>query len=256
MPTFETRRLNPVLLWVIFLAVLLFAILVARAFSNNQVEIRAASVDRQNLQSTVPTNGRVEPIEGYSYAAYAPGPGIVSKIFVQVPQQVKAGDLLIKMDDSDAVARLASANSTLETAQATLHDLIQGGTQDERIALAGDLSRARLQQQQATSDVAALKQLQQKGAASPSEVAAAEQRLQATDNSIKNIQMRSTERYSSSDRAAPKPRLPTPRPPSPPHKASTPRPTFARRSPAPSTPSPSPSTTTSRPAKVCSTSPT
>jgi HlyD family secretion protein len=78
--------------------------------------------------------------------------------------------------------------------------LTQGGTQEERNSLAGDLARAQLQQQQAANDLAALKQLQQKGAASPSEVAAAEQRLQTADSTMKSLQTRSTDRYSATDR--------------------------------------------------------
>jgi HlyD family secretion protein len=199
MPTTEPRRLNPVLLWVIFLAAIALVVLGARMFTHEAVEVRVAAVNHQNLLSSVSTNGKVEPID--EYQAIATTAGIVSKVYVDVGQKVKTGDRLIKMDDSDAVARLATANATLQTAEASLHDLTQGGSQDERIGLSGDLSRAQLQQQQAASDLAALKQLQQKGAASPSEVAAAEQRLQSAESSVKGLQMRSTQRYSASDRS-------------------------------------------------------
>jgi HlyD family secretion protein len=200
MPTTETRRLNPVLLWVIFLAVIALIGFLVHAFTRDVVEIRAAEVTRQgNLISSVSTNGKVEPIE--EFPAYAPAPGIVDKIYVDEGQKVKAGELLIKLDDSDTVARLASANATLRTAEATMHDLTAGGSQEERIVLSGDLSRAQLQQQQAASDLDALRQLQQKGAASSSEVAAAEQRLQSAESSVKGIQMRTTERYSPADRS-------------------------------------------------------
>jgi HlyD family secretion protein len=198
MPTIETRRLNPVLLWVIFLAVILFAVIVAHFFSHDLVEVRAAAVNHQNMSNWVSTNGKVEPID--EFPVYAHAPGVVAKIYVEVGQKVKVGELLIKMDDSDAAARLATANSTLQNAQAGLHDLTQGGTQEERNTLAGDLARAQLQQQQAANDLAALKQLQQKGAASPSEVAAAEQRLQSANSTMKSLQTRSTDRYSDTDR--------------------------------------------------------
>jgi HlyD family secretion protein len=198
MPTTETRRLNPVLLWVIFLAVILLAVIIARAFSHDAVEIRAAAVNHQNMSNWVSTNGKVEPIE--EFPVYAHAPGVVAKIYVEVGQKVRVGELLIKMDDSDAAARLATANSTLQNAQAGLHDLTQGGTQEERNSLAGDLARAQLQQQQAANDLAALKQLQQKGAASPSEVVAAEERLQTANSTMKSLQTRSTDRYSATDR--------------------------------------------------------
>jgi HlyD family secretion protein len=199
MPTTETRRPNPLLLWVIFLVVIVLVFVVFRSSTRDIVEVHVAAVTRQNLVSSVSTNGKVEPID--EFQAYAPAAGVVAKVYVQVLQKVKAGELLIKMDDSDAVAKLASANATLRTAEATLHDMEQGGSQEEHIALTGDLSRAQLQQQQATKDLAAFKQLEQKGAASASEVAAAEQRLQAANNSVQGFQLRSTQRYSPADKA-------------------------------------------------------
>jgi HlyD family secretion protein len=176
----------------------LLAVIIARAFSHDAVEIRAAAVNHQNMSNWVSTNGKVEPIE--EFPVYAHAPGVVAKIYVEVGQKVRVGELLIKMDDSDAAARLATANSTLQNAQAGLHDLTQGGTQEERNSLAGDLARAQLQQQQAANDLAALKQLQQKGAASPSEVVAAEERLQTANSTMKSLQTRSTDRYSATDR--------------------------------------------------------
>lgn len=199
MPTIETRRPNPVVLLGIVLAVVALAVVGIRSFTRETVEIRAAAVDHQNLLRTVSTNGRVEPVEYYQ--AHASAPGTIAKIYVEVGQKVKKGDLLIRMDDAEAVSRLATANATLRTAEANLHDIQQGGTQDERIGLNNDLNRAQLQQQQATKDLAALKQLQQKGAASASEVASAEQRLQAANASLDVLKTRTTQRYGTSDLA-------------------------------------------------------
>jgi HlyD family secretion protein len=187
------------MLWVILAAIVVLVFVVARSSTRDTVEVRVSPVTRQNLSSLVSTNGKVEPID--EFQAYAPAPGVIAKVYVQVLQKVKVGDLLLKMDDSDAVARLAAANATLRTAEATLHDMEQGGSQEEHIALTGDLARAQQQQLQATKDLAALKQLEQKGAASASEVVAAEQRLQATNNSVQSFQMRTTQRYSPADKA-------------------------------------------------------
>ncbi len=197
MPTTETRRPNPVVLLGIVLAIIVLAVVGIRSFTRESVEIRAAAVDHQNLLSTVSTNGRVEPVEYFQ--AHAAAPGTIAKIHVELGQKVRKGDLLIRMDDAEAVSRLATATATLRTAEANLHDLQQGGTQDERIGLSSDLSRAQIQQQQSVKDLAALKQLQQKGAASASEVAAAEQRLQAASASLDVLKTRTTQRYGASD---------------------------------------------------------
>lgn len=198
MPTTETRRLNPYALTGIILAVVALAILAIRAFTRDIIEIRAAAATHQNLLSSVSTNGRVEPIEVFQ--AHAPGPGVVSKIYVEVGQKVKVGELLVKMDDAEASSRLATAHLALSSAEATAHDVSQGGSQEERIALSGDLSRAQIQEQQAEKDLAAIRQLQQKGAASAGEVAAAEHRLQAAKTTLDNVEQRQKDRYSESDR--------------------------------------------------------
>ena len=199
MPTTDTRRLSPAALLGILLVAVVLVVVLVRSFTRDVVEIRAAAVNHQNLVSSVPTNGKVEPIE--DFRAHAPAPGVIAKIYVKVGQKVKPGALLLKMNDSDAVARVATATSALRTAQANLHDLEQGGSQEERITLSGDISREKAQQQQAEKDVAALKQLQQKGAASASEVVSAEQRLKAATDALQNTEMRSTQRYSTPDRA-------------------------------------------------------
>jgi len=199
MPTTDTRRLSPAALLGILLVAVVLVVVLVRSFTRDVVEIRAAAVNHQNLVSSVPTNGKVEPTE--DFRAHAPAPGVIAKIYVKVGQKVKPGALLLKMNDSDAVARVATATSALRTAQANLHDLEQGGSQEERITLSGDISREKAQQQQAEKDVAALKQLQQKGAASASEVVSAEQRLKAATDALQNTEMRSTQRYSTPDRA-------------------------------------------------------
>jgi HlyD family secretion protein len=187
------------MLWGIVLAVVIVAVVAVRAFTREKVEIRVAAVNHQNLLSTVSTNGRVEPVEYFQ--AHAPAPGVVAKLYVEVGQKVKAGDLLVRMDDPDTVARLATASSTLEAAQLNVQNLQQSGTQEERLALQADLSRAEMRKKQAETDLTALRQLQQKGAASTAEVAAAEQRLQEATSLLQNTQLRGTERYSAGDHA-------------------------------------------------------
>jgi HlyD family secretion protein len=58
-----------------------------------------------------------------------------------------------------------------------------------------------LQRQQDADALSALQRLQQQGAASPSEIAAAQVRLQADDNSIHSIEQHSDQRYGQADQA-------------------------------------------------------
>ena len=200
MPTTETRRLNPVVLWGTVLAVIVLIILGVRSFTRDKVEIRVAVATHQNLLSTVSTNGKVEPIE--IFQAHALAPGVVAKLYVEVGQKVRAGDMLVRMDDADATARVATANATLQTAQLNLENLQQSGSQEERLTLQADLNRAEMRKKQAEADLTALRQLQQKGAASAAEVTSAEQRLQEATNALQNTQQRgSAQRYSAGDHA-------------------------------------------------------
>lgn len=198
MPTKE-KRINPAVIWGSLILVAILAVLLIRSLTREVVSVRIAPVTRQDLTSSVPTNGKVEPIE--EFQAHAPAAGVVQHIYVDVGQRVKRGDLLIKLDDSDAVSRVATANASLKSAEATSIDLQQGGTQEERLVMSGDLNRARLQQQQATKDLDALQQLQQRGAASAGEVESAKQRLDASNSTLQGVQQRSTKRYSPTDRS-------------------------------------------------------
>ena len=197
MPTTQTSRSRPFLTLGIVLLAAVLAIIGYRAFSEGAVEIRAAGVNHQNLSSSISTNGKVEPVEYYQTRASSPG--IVEHIYVGVGDKVKAGELLVKMNSADASARLASATSSLRSAEVTAQDVQQNGSQEERIGIAGDLSRAQMQQKQASSDLVALRSLQQKGSASAAEVSAAEQRLASANSTLQGLQQRSTQRYSPAD---------------------------------------------------------
>jgi HlyD family secretion protein len=199
MPTTETRRrLSPTAQIGLFIAAVILIFVVIKSFTRDVVEVRAAAVNHQNLVSSVSTNGKVEPIE--EFQAHAATAGIVEKLYVEVGQKVKPGDLLVKMDDADAAARLAAANAALRTAQVGADAVQQNGTQEERIALASDLNHAQLQQQQAQKSLSALLELQSKGAASAAEIASAQQRLLLADSNLQTIRERGQDRYSSADR--------------------------------------------------------
>ncbi len=199
MTTVETKRRSPALVITVVLILLVFAIVAIRSFTRETIEVRVSPVTHENLISSISTNGKVEPVE--MMQAHAPTAGVVKRVNVDIGQKVHAGELLMQLDDTDVVARIATATATLRTAEANASDLQQGGTQDERNSISGDFSRARLQQQQATRDLATFRALQARGAASAAELAAAEQRLQNTDAALQGAQLRQTQRYSQNDRS-------------------------------------------------------
>jgi HlyD family secretion protein len=197
MPTPETNRSRPIVFIGVVLLLVILGVIGFKLFSHDPVDVTVAQVTRESLISSVSTNGKVEPIE--PFYAHAASPGIIEKLYVDVGQKVKTGEMLFKLNDSDALARIASATAVLRSAELAAHDMQQGGTQDERLTMAADLNRAQTQQKQAADSLESLRTLQQKGAASPAEVASAQQRLLSATSTLQSLQQRGTQRYSSGD---------------------------------------------------------
>ncbi len=163
------------------------------------VEITAATASYQDIVQSAVTIGKVESVPGTEFQAHAGAPGIIEKILVKVGDVVKPGQLLIQMDDSDAVARLATADANLKTQQALQHDMQQGGTLDERNSFVTNLSSAELRYQDATRRLSSVQELQQKGAASAGEVVTAQNQVIATKNAVDAVQKQMGNRYSPTD---------------------------------------------------------
>jgi HlyD family secretion protein len=198
-PNPKSNRAATFVIWGAALIVILAAVYAVRVLTRERISVRADQVSYQDLNKSSSTNGKVEPMDDYQ--AHAQVAGQVQEIYVDVGDKVKVGQLLLKMDDADALARLASANSALRAAELAASDIQHGGSQDERNTYAADLSRAQLQRHEDAASLTAIEALQQKGAASPAEVAAARARIQLDDSTLHGIQQHSTERYGEADRA-------------------------------------------------------
>ena len=179
------------------LAVLVLLVFGIRRATQVDVLVRTAQVTTGDVVSAVSTNGKVQPVQ--EFQAHAPGPSQVAAVYVHAGQTVAAGTLLVRLEDADAVAKVQSALSSVAASNATVHDVHNGGSQDEKIAMVGDLDRAKLQSDQARLNLLSLQQLQSKGAASPNEVAAARERLQTAQSTLASTQQRTTGRYASTD---------------------------------------------------------
>lgn len=184
-------------IWLAVIAGLVILFYFVRMATRSRVPVRTASVQRSELKSTIPTNGKVEP--QVNFEAHAPFPGVVRTLYVHEGQKVQKGKMLLAMDDATARARLATALAGLKSAQASYSAMLQGGTQQERLLLQGDTSKAEIERDQAQHDLEALKKLQMTGAASASEVASAQQRLDAANASLGNLQQRKTHNYDAGD---------------------------------------------------------
>jgi HlyD family secretion protein len=144
--------------------------------------------------STISTNGRVEP--EMNYELHSPIATTVKAVYVQPGDQVAAGKLLMELDDVQARAREASAESGVKAAQAALEAATHNGTQQERQVAAADETRAKLERDEALRSLEALTKLNAAGAASSSEVAAARQRLEAAEANLHALDQSASSRYS------------------------------------------------------------
>lgn len=190
--TASPPRSNTARIWIIAGVALIVIFYGVHLLTRGKLPIRVAVATVGNLTTTVASNGKVEPQSNFE--AHAPFAGIVREIYVHAGDKVPAGKLLLTMDDSEAQARAATALAALKGAQANYQAAQHGGTPEERVSLTGELERATIDRDQAQHDLAALQKLEATGAASPSEVAAAQQRLDSDNSSIQNIQQRQTSR--------------------------------------------------------------
>jgi HlyD family secretion protein len=186
--------------WIIgvsLVIVVIVLIFVAKSAFHEKVEVRTAKVSRTDLVSPESTNGQVEAIQDYQ--PHVSAPGVIQKVYVDVGEHVQRGQELLRMDDSDASSRLATAQAALDTAIATLQNMKAGGTRDEHLGQQADLDSALSQQKQAAASLATTQALLAKGSASANEVAVAQQRLTDAQAKVSQLQTRSHERYSTGD---------------------------------------------------------
>ena len=161
----------------------------------SSTSVRAEKVVRQEIASVISTNGKIEPVN--SFEAHAPAPATVNKVLVAEGDHVKAGQLLLRLDDADARAQAARALSQLKSAEAQLQSIKAGGTQEEVLTLHADLTKAQAERDDAQRNLQAIQKLRQTGAASPAEVDAAQNRLKKAEADVQLLQSKTSGRFSS-----------------------------------------------------------
>jgi HlyD family secretion protein len=190
----ERKQVNWRWVWLGAAIILVLVFLSVRSLTRERLQVRAVQVEHQALESTVSTNGRVEP--EVNYEVHSPIATTVKAVYVQPGDHVPAGKLLMTLDDIEARARLATAQSGVKSAQAAVEAATQNGTLEQRQAAAAEVARARMDRDQAQRDFDALVKLNATGAASASEVAAARQRLDGATAALHVSQTNSQSRYS------------------------------------------------------------
>lgn len=196
-PSSREPRKHARRIWVILALIILVATIWLRMSTSRVVQVRMATAVRGQLVSTLSTNGKVEPI--HNFAAYSPKPGTVKAVYVHEGEKVASGQLLLTLDDSEARSDVAAALAAERGAQAQLQALRHGGTRSQQITLSGDIGKTQAARDQAAARLAALQQLQQQGAASPSELEAARNNLAAENASLRTLEQQQTQNFAPID---------------------------------------------------------
>jgi HlyD family secretion protein len=185
--------------WIPALAIVAAVIVLAAFMSrrDDAVRVRTAVVEQTTIRSLVSTNGKIEPVNNFE--AHSPVSTSVQRLLVREGDSVKAGQLLIVLDDADARAQAARAQSQLTSAQADLNATEHGGNQEELLSGEAQLVKARTDRDSAQRNLDALKKLQQQGAASAGEVLEAQNGLARAEAQLTFLQQKQTKRYSTSE---------------------------------------------------------
>jgi HlyD family secretion protein len=188
--------------WWLTALVLLVAGIGLAAFVSHRddpVTVRTAVVGQGSIRSLVSTNGKIEPVNNFE--AHAPVATSVRRVLVKEGDAVKKGQLLLVLDDADARAQAARAQTQLKAAQSDLSAAERGGSQEEVLALQAQLVKASTDRDTAQRNLDALKKLEQQGAASAGEVRTAQDALASADAQLTFLRQKQTKRYSNAELA-------------------------------------------------------
>ncbi len=144
--------------------------------------VRAA---RQNLTSTIVTNGKIEP-SGYA-AARAPRDGAVMKILVEKGQRVQSGQALAEMDATGLDADLRSAEARIADARAELTLIDRGGPAPALTEIDNGLAAARLDLETARRERDKVARLVDKQAETREALTAAQDRVRQIESRLEGL---------------------------------------------------------------------
>src|ERR1700741_4054363 len=165
----DRKLRNRTLLFLALAAIVAFA-LVRLSGRQPVAKISATTPMRQNIVSSISSNGKVEPISPYTVEARLDT--FVEKVLVVEGQNVKKGQLLLRLDVKDAASQLDAARRRLLQAQDELRSAQAGGRADEAARINGDLAKAQAELERRQHNHDSLERLLAQGAATKDELAA------------------------------------------------------------------------------------
>jgi len=179
---------------VLVLVIIALAIVLWTSTRRNAIPIRAEKAVKQTILDNFSTNGKVEPVE--MFQSFALAPAIVRKVNVRNGDVVKAGALVVQLDDTDAKVQVAKAEAMMRAAESDLAEMRRGGPRDERLNETAALAKATTEKESSQRNLDAMKKLHANGSASSGELKEAEDRLKRADADLTLWQNRMKGRFS------------------------------------------------------------
>jgi HlyD family secretion protein len=141
---------------------------------------------RENLVSSISSNGKVEPISPFVMRAQLDT--FVSEVHATEGEKVRKGQLLLELDVKDAAAQLAQAKEKLVQAEHDLRIAKSGGSAGDAAKVKADLSNATATRDKLQQDQTALEKLLKEHAATMDEVAANQLSLTKAQAEVDRLQ--------------------------------------------------------------------
>jgi len=149
-------------------AIALIALFVFLGGRRTAARVAVAEVKRESLSSVVSTNGKVEPVTPHTFRArYST---FVARVYAVEGQQVRRGQMLFSLDDTEVQADLAQARADLAAQQEALNVAKAGGYASQAAKATADLQKALASRDQLRRDNESLTNLVAQKAATPEEL--------------------------------------------------------------------------------------
>jgi HlyD family secretion protein len=180
----DRRLRNRILIFLFLAAVVAFA-LVRLSGRQPVAKISAVSPIRENVISSISSNGKVESIAPFIVRAQLDT--FIERISAVEGQTVKKGQLLLELNVKDAAAQLADARSKLLRAEDDLRAAQAGGRSDVAAKTEGQLAAAIALRDRLQRNHDSLQRLITQQAATKDELAVNDLELAKADDQVKQL---------------------------------------------------------------------
>jgi HlyD family secretion protein len=167
-------------------AVVIAIIVAAVILGGRGPQVPVAKVTRQNLSSSITSNGKVEPIAPVT--ARAGFPTFVQRVLAKEGQTVHRGELILTLESADMRAQLAQAQADLLNAQTDLQNAEAGGAPEQVAQLKANLQSARMQVKNLENSERQLKELVAKQAATEQQLIQTQEDLTKAEGTLETLE--------------------------------------------------------------------